>query len=528
MIQRTFKFGIGPKDHRNYEAVERTAAQVRPLLDGLLGKKDQLDNIAVDVTSPKMSRWVEALREILVTRELAHPQWARLEERTVEGKDRPAEWFVLEPRAELEHHGNTPEGVNFVKADRMKPGVHVAAFTHPPCVSEAFRALVAKQKLRGLDFVWLPDKGRTNGAMQWYLAVAEQILGRGLDHDWFDPAKLAEGAKRATWWMTAEPGWRAGVVRCKASEMKPAISLGSAAADELLTLFPRDRMETFEAFGQRRFLRAFLPDDVDFAYFWTTPDHQATPGGSMRSSRQLAVSRRAMEVLLDAKLVTPKEFEPIEILDEPPTGVAVLDRTGDRGPGPLFGGELRQRIDARERELRGAADEKPAPTRKSALPAVLARLMAARQADGANFPRGASAADLEAAAAKLKVALPRSWRDVLAASNGFTISESDAVDGADCWFEPAKKLAAAQKRALDYLKLVWEEKPAGVLYIGDTIGGDFFLLRVGAKSEAAAAADDDAQAVLVSHETGEELANWPGVAAMLAELLPAAAAPGET
>src|SRR5688500_10675514 len=107
MIHRTLKFGIGPKNHRDYEAVEKTAATVRPLLDGLLGKKEQLDNIAIDVTSPKVPRWVEALREVLVKRKLAHAQWARLEEKAVEARDCPAEWFVLDPRTELEHQGNT-------------------------------------------------------------------------------------------------------------------------------------------------------------------------------------------------------------------------------------------------------------------------------------------------------------------------------------------------------------------------------------------------------------------------------------
>ena len=56
-------------------------------------------------------------------------------------------------------------------------------------MSEQVKALVEREGLSGLELLWLPDVGRAE-AMQWYLPIPAEPLGRGLDHPWFDPSSL--------------------------------------------------------------------------------------------------------------------------------------------------------------------------------------------------------------------------------------------------------------------------------------------------------------------------------------------------
>jgi hypothetical protein len=266
--------------------------------------------------------------------------------------------------------------------------------------------------------------------------------------------------------------------------------------------------------GARRYLRRFLPPGADFAFSWTWEDRQG-PQGNLKSSRTLCVSRRAMQALVAAKLVTPREFEPLEIIDQPPRGAKVLDKPGDTGPGPLFAGEWRKRIDAAERQLHTQAKT---PSKSSAPPSpaeVLKLLKAARKRDENPLRPGAPASAIDQAQQKLKATLPEFWRKVLAISDGFELPPIEALDGAAVSFDSTRELRGTlQRQMLSLYTEITDQNTEGLIYIGNTIWGDMFYLRAHRRARL-----KDAPAVLISHETGQDMANWPTAAAMLHELL---------
>jgi hypothetical protein len=339
--------------------------------------------------------------------------------------------------------------------------------------------------------------------MAWYLPIALKPLGRGLDHDLFDPAKLKLAAKEAPNWVTADPAWRTGVVLLDAKYAKGGrILTANDDADALLSLFPQRYLMVD---GAPRYLRQFLPTGLDIAFTWRLgPDRQGSYN-ELRSSRELCVSRRVMQALVDAKLVGEKEFKPIEILESLPKGAKMLDKPGETGPGPLFEGEWRKRIDAAEKKRSAGAKGESKPAAPRAPGMVLRRLKSAQKKDARRFPAGAAPGEAG------PLDLPLNWRQALQVSNGFEIAETEALDGAAASFDSTGEFKRNQKKMLALYTELTGEKPDGLAYIGNTIWGDLFFLRprVGA----------DAPAFLLSHETGQEMANWPTSMAMLDELL---------
>jgi hypothetical protein len=270
--------------------------------------------------------------------------------------------------------------------------------------------------------------------------------------------------------------------------------------------------------GVRRYLRRFLPRGVDFAFSWTWPD-SSPERGQLVSSRELCVSRRVMEALVDAKLVGRKEFQPLEIVDDPPAGVKVLDEPGDTGPGPLFSdSEWRKRIEAHEKALRAqAATTATTPKRKAAPRAneVLNLLRTTRERTDDGFKKPATPTAIAQAEQKLGAPLPEFWRQVLLVSDGFELPGSDALSGAAVSFDSTRELRSPlQKQMRALYTEISGKKSAGLIYLGNTIYGDLLMLCAGATDRR-----PDAPVMLVSHETGQEMSNWPSAAALLHDLL---------
>jgi hypothetical protein len=472
-----------------------------------------------NLDGPKLAQQVEAVHRLVKIEKLARITRAALEEESLGGgPDGAAEWYQLEPRIELHDQGATPEALPLINAGQVRAGVHaVTIMGLPPVVSDAVKQLFEKKKFKSLEYFTLPDKGKRK-AMPWHLPIALNPIGRGLDHDFFDPAKLKQGAKNASNWMTDDPHWRTGVVRLDADYFKPDITRTgtfSPEAKQLLSLIPAKMLRVS---GIRRYVRRFLPRGVDFAFSWTWPD-SSPERGHLVSSREWCVSRRAMEALVDAKLVGAKEFKPIEIVDDPPAGVKVLDKPGDTGPGPLFSdGEWRKRIEAHEKSLRTqAATTTTTPKRKAAPRAneVLNLLRKTRERTEDGFRKPATPTAIAQAEKKLGAPLPEFWRQVLLVSDGFELPGSDALSDAAVSFDSTKELRSPlQKQMRALYTEISGKKSAGLVYLGNTIYGDLVMLRAGTTDRR-----PDAPVMLVSHETGQEMSNWPSTAALLHDLL---------
>lgn len=457
------------------------------------------DSLKLRFDDPRLPLHIEAVRDI-IKRELGTIRFVSLTEEMVDTPDAPAEWYEIHPEAEYEPDGATEEGVPIVRADKMPKDAHVSEYFTPLMVSEKFKKFVESKKLRGLKFLHLPDKGKTR-APQWYIADAVKPLGRGLHARALDPKKIYDN------WKVSH-AWRYGLTHVTDEQWdtkRLPQSTGNAEIDRLIPL------RKLGMGAVRRYLRQFVPADVDFAFTWRGEDQFQGGIRLCKTSRNVCVSRRIAQMLMKAKLLSAGELVPLEIVDAPPKGVVPLDEPGDTGPGPLLAGEWLQRVEQRERGMSGKTKPKLKAAKAPTLADVLEKIKVAQEGDRKLFPAGAGKAALDDAAARTPI--PDAWRAVLATSDGFTTPASDALDEACASFEPAKSLAKAQKELAKVYRMLFDKPPKDLLLIGDTQYGDLLLLKISGKKSV------DAQAQLFSMEENRVTKKWPNVAAMLTDLL---------
>ncbi len=498
MTKRKLEIGLGGVDKAKDSMI--SPRQLEPLLKGLLKKGDYPSKFWVDVDGPEVRRYIEVIQELTQKRKIASAGCQYCKEEYVEEEQSSADWYLMEPEAEVEDMGSSELGIPLMKAARMKPGVHSAAIVgSAPFYSEEFKAFVEQKKLKGLDFVWLPDVGKYK-ARQWFLGLPQQMIGRGLDHPWFDPKKIKDST-----WQCSDPVWRTGVVHFEAAQIKGGIQI-EGPMRELLQLCKQDWPT--EIWGHPTYLKSCLPTG-DFAYAWTCPDRQRR--NYLLTSRELCVRREVKQMLIEAKLVPAKCFKALCIVEEPPQGVVVLDHSGDSGPGPMFTGEKLAAVRQAEREGLAELAKKAKPERPASLTNALKLLKAAQRKDKKRFPLGANAKALEEIAKRL--GLVESWKKVLEVSNGFRIEAPAATDGVEVRFEALERLVAGQKGQKEIILAQSEPLAKKLVYVGDTYFGDMFFLRTVEEKKG------DCPVVLVSHETGQDMTNWPTVAGMIEELL---------
>jgi hypothetical protein len=147
-----------------------------------------------------------------------------------------------------------------VRADRLKPGVHVAGTTLQVYISERFKAVVEAHRLTGIDFIWCRDIGKYR-APQWYLPICPQCLGRGLDDPWIDVTKLSGKG-----YQTLDPRGRHGQVSADPKQYKPDAGPDDPETRKLLRLLHSMELEKRppDFASVPRYLRKYLPD-ADFA-----------------------------------------------------------------------------------------------------------------------------------------------------------------------------------------------------------------------------------------------------------------------
>jgi hypothetical protein len=207
-------------------------------------------------------------------------------------------------------------------------------------MSERVKALVEAHHLTGLELLWIPDTGHV-AALQWYLPVATEPLGRGQDHPWFDPACLAGLDPKKALKTLVDPTWRVGVTELSSSQFRPGVCCGDPAKDGAIALCGDAVIES-----HRRVLRGYLPR-TDFAYTWGRGSVHEVPG-CQRAWREPCCNRRTRDLLIAAGLATEDYFLGIEVLDQPYAGTEVLDELagGPAGPGPYVPPEAMPQVRA--------------------------------------------------------------------------------------------------------------------------------------------------------------------------------------
>jgi hypothetical protein len=469
------------------------AALLRPLVDSMTS----LGDCQVALTPSRAAE----LRKFLkgVRKERGQVNSVRLEEELVDDDQTPAEWFVVDPVDSGEGFAvlvwDLAEPIEEddehlrVRADRMKPGVHVAGWTPLVYVSERFKAVVEAHRLTGIEFVWCRDIGKYR-APQWYFPVCRNCLGRGLDHPWFNTTRLS-GRGSATRGRHGQFGALGEGLKRDAGADQPLLK-------ELQALDLLKRRPDFGSFP--RYLRKYLPN-TDFAC--TIED------------RGLAMNRKAWELLKANRVVTDEECQPVLVVNRTPAGVDNLDRRfGPVEPTltPEQWGQLREwEAGAWARHL-----AHPKPPRAPNLARSLVLLRSRKRREAKSFARPAPARAIADAERALGAALPAAWQKVLRICNGGRIAPSPLASDQACLIIPAEKLAQERRTEAGYYREIGAELPDWLVVLVRTEIGDSVWADMRATKP-----DGDCRVVLMSHETGNEEREWSSVADFLEELLTA-------
>ncbi len=512
MIRSTFKFSLPVSDRYGGSVRERweqeIQTRVRPLVDETWSHGDY----EIDLESSSLPTLIEVLED-LHAQKVARLNGA-LEERVVDDEQAQVEWFLLDPQGPCDFGVGwdlrEPDPLPPQKADRVKPGLHVLGYSEI-FVSERAKALVEEHGLTGVELLRIPDNGRYR-APQWYLAVAREPLGRGLDHPWFDPATLTNLG-----YQTRNPRSRHGQWGFGSDQFRRGVGFGEPVKDRLLAiaLSMAGRRGSLGLRSCRRLLRAFLPS-TDFAFvLWDAQQGPPSAGasGELLERRGLAVNRRTRDLLLAQRLLGPEECMGALVLDAPYEGAEELDR--------LYGPPDRLFSDAdlarhRDYEAAGWAEfqANPKPVRVPDLKRSLALLRAAKRREPAAFARPAGAKAISEAERALGQPIPPAWQEVLRASNAGRIESCELADGEGCELVAVEALARARDSWRRVMQSMDFDAPTELLPVIETEIGDVVCL-----DTAALAPDGDCPVALVSHETGEREREWASVAEFLEELL---------
>jgi hypothetical protein len=439
-------------------------------------------------------------------------------EELVDDEETPVEWFAVWPTGtHYEHFDNwwdylerpieTLEQYLSVRADRLKPGVHVAGSRSGVYVSERFKAVVETHGLTGIDFIWIRDIGKYR-APQWYLPICPHCLGRGLDAAWIDVSKLSGKG-----YQSLDPRGRHGQASADFKQYKSDAGPDDPTVRKLLKVLRSMELKKCppEFDSVPRFLRKHLPD-TDFAC--TILDLAEYYEDVLHRQRGLAMNRRARDLLKAQGLVEEEHLKPFLIEERAPKGVENLDRRYGL-PEPAFSPDQFARI--RELEAQAWAEHvvHPKPPRAPDLGRSLALLRLTKRRAPKSFAKPATQKAIDQAAQALGLEIPVAWQKVLRITDGGRLERSPLAEGHACLITPIQKLARECRAERAYYGDIGAELPDSMLAVMTTEFGDSVWL-----DTARPHGNGDCRVVLMSHETGEAR-EWPTVAEFLEEVLTA-------
>jgi hypothetical protein len=236
-------------------------------------------------------------------------------EELIDDQRTPVEWFVVHPIGgadgfeslawDLQDPIEEDDVHLRVRADRMKPGIHLGGASYPVYVSERFKAVAEAHRLTGIEFIWCRDIGKYR-APQWYYAFCRECLGRGLDAPWIDPSKLNRGG------ATCDPRARHGQSSVFPEKYKRNAGPSNPLVKRLLSLLrSMELLKRPPEFGAvDHFLRRHLAR-TDFA---CTIEDLSSEVGEYSRHRGLAMNRKARDVLKANRLVADENCIPVLIV----------------------------------------------------------------------------------------------------------------------------------------------------------------------------------------------------------------------
>ncbi len=411
-----------------------------------------------------------------------------LSQKLIDHPDANYEWYILNSDQWLAE--DIKGSILTCKADKMPPTIHVArGWCGNIRVSEKFRQVVQANQLSGIDYLWLKDNGRF-AAQQWYIPVISRALGRGIDHPWYDP-KFAQNEN---------PFLRSGHRFFNAIEIRQHNPFEKRIHRDLIPLFnPIDPL-VLSISSYYRFLRDFLPD-TDFAYCWLS--HVCEKGQTHLDHFDLCISKKAKNILLEQKVITNAQLEPIRLFDSLPANAIALDNFMPN-PAPNYGYEQ-----LTVQELHSILDLEwnkftlnPKPQKIITDKMALDLLIRAKRERPDDFHKALAVKSLH----EFKLPLPESWLDVLLKSNGGYLND-------ECELLPLNQIADFTSEKQSYLLEVNEDYQQNLLHVASCVNGDWFALDISERSTATC------PVLRISHEECQAIDKWPTIADFIYEML---------
>jgi hypothetical protein len=338
-----------------------------------------------------------------------------------------------------------------------------------------------------------------------------------VDHPWFD------ATTRGKWnWQgfmvtqPTDPQWIIGTRIFDATQTRKDLEADSPAMTRLLTeLRQTPARYSAQIDAPNCALRGFLPG-TDFAYLRIAQPHEEKDR-RFRTVR-LCCNASIRGKLLAARMATPADFEPIEVLDAPPPGVRVLDTKDGAVPPPAFDGEEWAKVkkaEAKHRAKFEANPKPPLPTKAPDIKKLLPGLKRRLKAEGSPIAKGAKRADIAAVEKGLGMAIPARWAELLTAVDGFIIDNCYTLDGtAELRVAPTSRLVEEHLGNLDMIGSRDSGLPETHLGVASSDIGDCVFL-----DTAKLTPEGDCPVLFVNHETLETEAIWPAIGIFLSDAL---------
>jgi hypothetical protein len=482
----------------------------------------------IELTPKNIQMLLEAFKELKEKR-VVYPSAGHIYETLSEESVTESEWFSIRTDTvnNYEKDLTIDDGYPFSKAYQYPPYVHIQGHF----VSEDFKALVEKEKLTGVDFLWAEDKGKYV-AKQWYAMRATQAIGRGFDTPWFDNAIYKEfqtvsspkafvekmvkdgytidgekylHTKRAEYEQTFSKKNRIGITYF------PAVAVGDRLSSNPLL---NNLIHQFSLIGGLvnglvistvpRFLEQYLPQS-DFAYYWKGADNEGH-----QAERVLCFRKKVKELLLSNAMIKEETISPLAIYDRLPEGCMDLANNTEYPPS-IYTDEVFNALKNEEQIRREKFNKKNLPRRVPNIKNTLKLLRHTKKEQADSSLKGMSKKKIEEFIESMEIILPTYWLEVLKISNG---GEYGSKEGYDCILIPLAKIELFHLDEVKYRKQIDENYEEEYTYFASTVTGDSYAFIKAPSLEV-----QDTKVVLISHEDFSIIREWESIADFLESIL---------
>jgi len=432
---------IAPKTRADFYSFDDVRYETLRVIYNSMGLK--LHSVAwteIELTPENIEILLEKFSELKEKR-IAYPGAGHIYEELSEASVTECEWFSIDVPYLNQNEGDLllDGGYPFLKAYQYPPYVYMQGHF----VSEDFKALVDKEKLTGVDFLWAEDRGKY-AAKQWYVMRATQAMGRGFDTPWFDGEIYkefqTESDPKAFIEKVAKDGYPINgkkYLQSKIAEYEknfsdkyrigmtyfPAVAVGNRLASQPLL---NTLIHHFSLTGGRgdglvistipRFLKKYLPK-TDFAYFWNDG----------RGNQTLCLNKKVKGLLVSHAMVKERDIRPLAIYDIMPESCIDLANDAEYPPS-IYTDEEFNALKKEEKERRVRFDKKELPRCMPNIKNTLKLLRHTKKEQDKKSVKGISKKKIEEYVESMTISLPEYWLDVLKVSNGGKYGLEERLD----------------------------------------------------------------------------------------------------